>query len=216
MKKLQIFDFDGTLVFTPTNTPEQMEIYEKAKGIPWLIDKQTAKKLSAQLKKPIGVRRGWFGRKETLEPPLVPDPTPQEIVNQEICDLFLESKTSEDTITVMMTGRHSGLRNHVLRILGDIGLIKVKVVRKGTNLLVKEKDGEALCYFLGDDGPVPDFGERPSETLPWKCWIIEQLIQTSQCDMIEIWEDRLEHVLAFEEFGETLDQELKVHFVEKK
>jgi len=193
MSKLDVFDFDGTLFRTPLNTEANRRKYEKAKGIPWHIDKAMARQLSAKLGKHVGMRRGWWGRKETLEPPLVPSPPTPEYLIQETCEAFIKSKNDSNCFTMMMTGRHLGLSNHVLRILGECGLVDIK--RKGKDI-IQCRDPNVTCLFLGDHGPKPS-GTMPSETLPWKLWILEQYLLMMDFDEMEIWEDRSEHVQVF-------------------
>jgi hypothetical protein len=194
MHTLDVFDFDGTLFRTPLNTHENRRKYEKAKGIPWLIDKKLASKLTRKLGYHVGMRRGWWGRKETLEPPITPDPTPPEFFIPHTYEAFLDSKRNSKSLTIMLTGRYLGLQHHVLRILGDGGLVKVE--RDGDRCTCIDPD--VVCLFLGDNGPKPT-GAKPHETLPWKLWILEQYVNMydETLDKIEIWEDRTEHVKAF-------------------
>lgn len=212
--QLHIFDFDGTLVNTPLDTPENRRKYEKDKGIPWIIDKKLSAKLSAKHRKHIGMRRGWYGRRETLEPPLVPDPTPKDFFVPKVCDEFRASKANEDAITLLMTGRHAGIMAQVLRICGDGKLIDVK--KKGVKqgkLYVDCVDANVQCLFMGQNGPDPQ-GTKPNETLPWKFWIIEQYERVfPDLEKIEIWEDRSEHVIAFRELDDLFDEEVIVHEV---
>jgi hypothetical protein len=86
---LDVFDFDGTLFHSPCDTPENRQKYERVTGIPWLIDKEASRRLSKQHGKHISMRHGWWGRGETLEPPLVPAPAPCEWFNKDVCDQFL-------------------------------------------------------------------------------------------------------------------------------
>lgn len=213
--KLHIYDFDGTLVNTPLDTPENRRKYEKDKGIPWIIDKKLSLKLSAKHQKHIGMRRGWYGRRETLEPPLVPDPTPKNFFVAKVCDEFRASKANEDAITLLMTGRHAGIQAQVLRICGDGKLIDVK--KKGVKqgkLYVDCVDANVTCLFMGQNGPDPQ-GTKPSETLPWKFWILEQYVRVfPDLEKIEIWEDRPEHVTAFQELDDLFDEDVIVHHVQ--
>lgn len=212
--QLDIFDFDGTLARTPLDTPDNRRKYEKAKGLPWIIDKETSRKLSAKHRKHIGMRRGWFGRKETLEPPLVPDPAPKDLFITEVCDQFRQSKAEQNALTLLMTGRHAGIQGQVLRICSDAKLIEVKKhgVRNG-KLIVDCVDPLVTCWFMGQNGPDPQ-GNKPNETLPWKVWIIEQYVRLfPELEAINIWEDRQEHIKEFQELDELFDQTVTVHAV---
>lgn len=208
--KIDIFDFDGTLFRNPMDTKENREFYEKKTGEPWIIDKQLSRELSKKLGRHVGMRRGWYGRKETLMPPLVPDPAPAEMFIKKICDRFQESVRDEHTYTFIMTGRHRGLSNQVMRICGDGGLVPVR--RKGE--YVDNLSKEVQFYFLGDKGPAKMDSPIPSSTFPWKVWILESMLEYyPEVDTIEIWEDREEHAEAFRELNSKWDHHVIVNFV---
>ena len=216
--KLHIFDFDGTLVRTPTNTPENVKKYEKATGLPWVIDKNLSRELSKKHGRHIGMRRGWFGRRETLEPPLVPDPCPQNLAITEVVDQFLASKKNPETHTLIVTGRHAGLKSHVLRICGDLGLLSVRRKKsKKQDLFVESLDKETRLYCLGEDGPgkCGKTPPKPHETFPWKLWLIDMLAEHyPELEEIEIWEDRQEHYENFQQqIPERLPHPVKVNLV---
>jgi len=212
MQKLDVFDFDGTLFRNPEDSSENRLKYEQDKGYPWLIDKQKSRELSEKLGRYIGVGRGWYGRKETLEPPLVPNPAPSEMFIPGPCEDFLASKADPNRLTILMTGRHLGLKNHVLRIASDGGLVEVRKKHDKKGQLIHHcRDENVTCLFLGQDGPSPQ-GTKPSTTLEWKLWILEQFLN-DDLEAIEIWEDRVEHVEKFREWGEILDQEVIVNHI---
>jgi hypothetical protein len=205
--KLHLWDFDGTLIDSPMDTPANRKLYEKAHGIPWIIDKNLSVSLSKKLKRPIGMRRGWFGRPETLEPPLVPDPAPESLFIQKLCNEFLASKSDPDTMTVILTGRHAGLKRHVLRILDDGKLVKCeRRTDQNGRMWIDVVDPDVQVYCLGEDGPAKPDTAKPGETLTWKLWIINQFQKLYPFTKVEIWEDRAAHVEAFEKVAE-------VHFV---
>lgn len=212
--KLDVWDFDGTLAATPENTPENQRKYEKAFGIPWLIDKDTARQLSKKLKKEVPLRRGWWGRPETLQPPLVPDPAPKSLFNAPMVERFLASKRDEDAVTVILTGRHMKMKNDVLRILDDGGLVKI---HRKHDVAPRYSVVDHLCqvYCLGEKGPAPNLvPEIPGDTFPWKVWMINQFLHVHpDIEEIEIWEDRDEHVENFRQFGESLAHKLVVNHV---
>lgn len=208
--ELHVFDFDGTLFNSPLDSLENHKLYEKAHGMPWIIDQGKSKELTKKFKRPIGVRRGWWGRPETLEPPLVPEPAPQTFFNQSVVEDFHKSKENPESVTVVMTGRFTGLKNHVLRICRDGNLFSIN---KNKNLY-ENIDEKVQCFFLGDSGPDPQ-GSKPSETLPWKIWIIEQLLRVNPTiNKIVIWEDRIKHVEHFRELNGILANEIVVNHID--
>lgn len=212
-RKLDIFDFDGTLFDSPEQTQRNMERYEKHTGVPWLIDKQLATQLSRKLNKPITMRRGWWGRAETLEPPLVPCPAPPEWFKPAVCEALRQSMDDAQCRTLILTGRHQGLKNQVLRICADGNLFSI--TKKGENYRVT--DDRVTFHFLGDNGPAASVKMvKPSGTFEWKIWIIEQYLDLHPTiEEIEIWEDRDEHVKSFSQLSEIWPVEIKINHIPK-
>lgn len=214
-RKLDVFDFDGTLFRSPVDTPENRRIFEDKTGIPWIVTKEMSRDLTRLHKQFVGIRKGWFGRQETLEPPLVPMPAPREMFINPVCEAFLKSKADPDSITLMMTGRHAGLKAQVLRIVQDGGLVEVdRKTNKEGKLFCNNIDANVTTLFLGDDGPRPK-GTKPTETLPWKMWILEQYVKVHpEISTVEIWEDRKEHVNKFQELHGALAEQVIVNFID--
>lgn len=214
MKYLDIFDFDGTLWKNPADTPETRKAYEKATGVPWAISKEMAKELSRKTGRFVGPRQGWYGRAETLQPPLVPDPVTADFFIEEIVAELKKSTADEERATIIMTGRHAGLAQPVYRIIHDGKIAGVEKVGNGTFRWV---DPKVKIYFLGNDGPAIKLasGPKPQETFPWKRWIIHQFVALwTDLEEIHIWEDREEHVVAFGEIGPDIESlKLKVNHV---
>ncbi len=196
--KLDIFDFDGTLFRSPVDNASNREKYERATGLPWKIDKAMSRELSKKHGRFIGMRNGWFGRPETLIPPLVPIPAPNDWFIHDVCEQLKKSKADESTITLVMTGRHAGLRDQVLRICRDGKLFSITtVVSKDNKTFYKVLDSEVQLLCLGDNGPSPT-EPKPTDTFGWKSWIIRQFLEVHlDLQTIEIWEDREEHVENF-------------------
>jgi len=211
INQLDIFDFDGTLFRSPLDTAENRGLYEKETGLPWNISKQEAVEFSKKLGKHVGMRRGWYGRAETLEPPLVPQPAPKELWIDEVVKEYFESKNCKTTATVIMTGRHAGIQGSVLRILHEGQLVNCQI-RGGKYF---HADADVTCLFRGQSGPAVKAPPMPNDdTLSWKLWIIEKYVTLiPEIERINIWEDRSEHVQSFQEFGEILEQSVVVNHV---
>ena len=213
-RRLDIFDFDGTLFRNPLDTDENRKFFEQKTGLPWIINKDMSRELTRKHKKYIGVRKGWYGRPETLMPPLVPMPAPESMFIKKTIDAFHKSKADKDSLTVLMTGRHAGIQAQVLRILDDIKLFAIeRTTSKEGKLFCNNVDPDVTCLFMGDNGPRPK-GNKPTETLPWKLWILEQFTKVyPEIEVIEIWEDREEHVNQFKELHGLLVEQVIVNFV---
>lgn len=214
-EKLDIFDFDGTLFQNPLDTPENRKKFEDHTGMPWLISKEMSRELTRKHKKFVGMRKGWYGRPETLEPPLVPVPAPKEMFIESTCQAFLKSKADQSSLTLLMTGRHAGIQSNVLRIAQEGGLLLVdRQKSKEGELFCKNIDPDVVCHFMGQDGPRPK-GNKPTETLPWKIWIMEQYMKVyPEIKVVEIWEDREEHVKEFKQLDGLLADKVIVNFIQ--
>lgn len=207
-KKLCVYDFDGTLFNSPCNTPEMLAQYERETGMPWVINSSNRSALVEKFGELPKRRSGWWGRGETLMPPLVPDPVPEHMWNRAVVDSFLKSKENPNERTLLLTGRHKGIRKHVLRILHQGGLLKTL----GAEQDYEQADEGVIAHFLTERGPVTKF-PIPNETLPWKMWIIKQYFEVDpSLTSIEFWEDREEHIPHFQK----IDHYIGLHGMEVK
>ena len=94
-RELHVWDFDGTLVNTPVPDTGRAQ-YERETGHPW-------------------PHRGWWGRAESLEPPLTWEPGPA------MRD-FTRLARQPNVRRVMMTGRRAKLAPRVMAILAEFGV----------------------------------------------------------------------------------------------
>lgn len=159
IKKLVIYDFDGTLFKSPDDK-EGKEIYEEETGEPWPF-------------------KGWWGRNESLLPPIVPQkPDPHWYIQNVVSN---QKKDSEDpnAKVVLMTGRPFQIKNRVMEILDHAGI-------RFDN-----------TFFAGQSGT------KGSGTFEIKSNNIKMLLN-NDFDLLEIWEDRPEHVEAFTDLGSQL------------
>jgi len=93
--KLSVFDFDGTLINTPLNTPENKEKWSEHHGreYPYV---------------------GWWGREESMDKEVF-DITPRE----HVMSYYINERRTPNTMVVMLTGRIIKLSNVVEDILKD-------------------------------------------------------------------------------------------------
>jgi hypothetical protein len=197
--RLAVFDFDGTLVFTPT--PEQgIPKYEKETGKPWYIrSNQTA--LDHGFDK--GFRRlGWWGRPESLHPPIFN--SEPEHLNHSVANALRTFKNDPQTYVVLMTGRGANLGNRVKEILNQY------------SIHVDE-------YFFRNQKDLVQHPGYPSkgDTFDYKAFTIINRLMTPNIKSVEIFEDREEHVAKFLQFGKNLKknfpnlQSIVIHDVER-
>jgi len=189
--KLEIFDFDGTIVYSPNrNTVIVVNGLGEGKAVD--IYDQWLKKNNRPKRK----WNGWFGRKETLLHPIFPRPVKENMLNKEIADLFVKSKSNNSVFTWLMTGRHTGIGKQVIDILKEYQLLEDH-----------EINTESFKTLFATKTP----------TLDWKKETIADFVLDNSIEEVEMWEDRPEHVKAFVEFGQTdlkyLNCSLKVNFV---
>ena len=97
IKRIAVFDFDGTLVDSPI--PEiGKEVYKAKTGEDW-------------------PHKGWWGRPETLDMDIFDIP----VIDHVIADYEIE-KAKDDTMVIMLTGRMPKLASQVEKILAAKGL----------------------------------------------------------------------------------------------
>lgn len=135
--KLEVFDFDGTLI----NSPQKeigIELWSKLKGIPYPY-------------------QGWWGRTESLDLTVFdikPFPKILSILNNAIKD--------ENTLVVILTSRREKLRKNVEAVL-DINMIKVDKLDMKT--YEKSKGERLLVYleYLDDLKEINVYDDRDSD-----------------------------------------------------
>jgi hypothetical protein len=169
-------------VFTPA--PEEGKPqYEKETGKPWVINNP-----DDALKHgfPKNFRRtGWWGRHETLHPPIFK--LTQDRLNQEVARMFHNFKNDASTYVVVMTGRQANMDARVKEILNHYGI-------------------HADEYFfraqksLAQDPKYP----RQGNTFDYKIFTIMEKLMTPYMEIVEIFDDREEHIPQFVEFGKNL------------
>lgn len=187
---LHIFDFDGTLVRTP-GPVEGKTRYLAGTGSPW--------------------KGGWWGRIESLSPPVLDSPCPSSLV---IRTVFNEMEDvisrSETAVGVVVTGRITPLRPAVLRILDEICIAaKNDTVPEGKSFL----HPDAIFTHPGGRLQTIDFKRLLFRTL-----LTSEPLKNCEIRDIHIWEDRKHHADIFatelsDELRECCGVRTTVHFV---
>ena len=95
--ELDVFDFDGTLVNSPTPTDENKAIWKAKTGEDW--------------------RGGWFGNRDSLRLDVFDIPTNPGVISD-----YHKSASNPNAITVMLTGRIKVMSEYVKAVLDDKGL----------------------------------------------------------------------------------------------
>ena len=204
--RLSVFDFDGTVA----NVPEKPDPSAPTRG--W-------------------TGKDWWGSRASLTPPHEGG-FYEGGVNHEVVDAFKEAKADPNTHAILLTGRRGVAAPYVRRVLRDNGLFGKRMVDPNStkaqqsfdNQLGSQKDvlhpdednhdGHEE-YYTGDHTghenypttyskkkkkDVPDGG-----TLAHKKHVIESLVKGNDgFDVVEIWDDRLDHLESFKKIGEEL------------
>jgi len=151
--RVAIYDFDGTIFHSPER--EQGELsYFNATG-------------------EFFPHAGWWGKNETLIPPIVPQIPDSSWYLQETLKAHREDSLRDDTEVILMTGRPYKNRHRILEICDLAGL---KFDRH---------------FFKGQPG------QKGSDTFSVKRNFIQDHIFHPELKVLEIWEDRPEHVSNF-------------------
>ena len=138
---------------TPLNSPEMLALYERATGAPFLIN---SSELAVKYGYPSSFRRrGWWGRKETLRPPLFPDvcPLPEEYMKPSVTSKAILDIEDDSALAVLLTGRHLGLQRDVEKILRNARLNFARVYCNDNKHDGTDAFKEATLYNLLDEYP---------------------------------------------------------------
>ena len=157
--RLALFDFDDTLVMTPHEDAGKQR-YLQATGKTW-------------------PHSGWWGRRETLRVPIF-NAEPHE-VHEKVVAEFRKAKADPNTLTVLMTGRHSGVKKEVQAILAKYGLEPDEQYYKGDHHYPKAKD-----------------------TWDYKNHITTNVLVPRGFEIVEIWDDRVDHIPLWLEVCKTI------------
>lgn len=183
---IHVFDFDGTLVRTP-NPVDGKRKYIEITGEKW--------------------KGGWWGNAESLSPPVLNFPVPEDLVVRTVFNEMEEVITrSETAVGVVATGRLTKLRSAVTRVLDDI------CTATGNDTVPQGKS------FLHHDAIFTKPGGRDS-TLEFKVKLFRRLVTQkplADCPLkeIHIWEDREEHANIFAaEFSEAMKRERDINTI---
>jgi hypothetical protein len=95
--KLSVFDFDGTLIETPTEVNGKI-IYRQKTGMEW-------------------PHKGWWSKPETLDPAYFEFPVVKAVIED-----YKREKSNPDTMVILLTGRIPKLSHLVENILDSHGL----------------------------------------------------------------------------------------------
>jgi hypothetical protein len=131
--------------------------------------------------------QGFWGRLETLSPPFVPENPGSDWWASSVVSEAKQAISDAKTISVLLTGRPGKLGPRIKDILHSNGL----------------RFDE---YFFA--------GAGAGGTLGSKLGIIEKLVdRTEDLKLVEMWDDRPEHVGPFEDHLKKLGVEFEVHTV---
>lgn len=150
IKRICIWDFDGTLIRTPL--PETgRAIWEQKNGLPFPA-------------------KGWWGRKETLCMDTFDMPVIKDVVAE-----YHKEKSKEDTLIVLMTGRHGGIGHLVKKIC-----------------VAKSLEFDRFYFHRG--------GKKT--TIEYKSDVLDELlVEFPEATEVVLHDDRPDHVEVFREWG---------------
>lgn len=151
--RVVIYDFDGTLFNSPDREAGELA-YLEATGNTFPFP-------------------GWWGRLESLMPPVIPEKPGEEWLVKETIAAYREDAKDQNSELILMTGRPFKNRHRVLEICGCFDL------------------NFHAHYFRGQPG------QKGRDTLEIKANFIQEDLIHPELEILEIWEDRPEHVSEF-------------------
>jgi len=148
IKKIAVFDFDGTLINSPLPDTGR-DIYQKKTGKPW-------------------PHKGWWGHADSLNDNIFDmQPIPSVLAD------YNKEKDNPETLMVLLTGRLQKLSAQVKKVLDN-----------------KNLKFDEYHYNTGGSTDVS------------KIRTLNQLVaENPNLDLIELWEDREQHIPIFEAWG---------------
>jgi len=178
IKRIAIFDFDGTLI--DTDTPESGKaLWQKEFGFEWPF-------------------KGWWGRPESLDSRiffqknLMPEPDLNEKgLERNIFDnnpiaktlsAYKEQSARPDTLTILLTGRHAGVGSLVTDILNEKGIKFDDYLYKTGNLDTADFKVEVLTKLVNNNSGLEEMEiwEDRDDHLPiFQSWANKQKIKVT-------------------------------------
>lgn len=152
IKKIEIFDFDGTLCQSPENTDENRKIWESVTGRKWPHKGQ-----------------GWWSKEETLDHDVF-----DIKLNEPVSQAALEAIADPYVYTVLLTGRIPKFAKKIKEICRRNGLPYFD------------------AYYFNDSHNTLDFKISKMNILK---------DEFPHVTLFTMWEDRVEHIPHFEEWG---------------
>jgi len=183
IKRVAIFDFDGTLI--DTATPENGKIlWQNEFGFEWPF-------------------KGWWGRPESLDSRIFFKKNGEKLspevyekgMSKNIFDntpipstlsAYKEQSNRPDTLVILLTGRHGGVGDLVTDILDSKGISFDDYIYKSGNLDTADFKIDVLNKLAINN---PDLQE------------------------MEIWEDRDDHLVVFQAWANQQNFNVMVHHV---
>jgi len=162
--KLIVFDFDGTLFNTVTES-EGKRIWEEKTGTVWPYN-------------------GWWGHAETLNPDIFYSPLNQWVFNE-----YKKAKSDPKAYVILATGRLSkkpGMKENIQKLLDENGIIFDDVFLNwgGDTFIFKTKLFTQLMSKL----KVKDltmFDDRHEHLIKFKEWANDQPFNTKIVDVTD-------------------------------
>lgn len=194
--RLSVFDFDGTIA----NVPERPEQGWNGKD--------------------------WWGSKDSLTEPFYTGS-----INPEVVNAFKQARNDPNTIAILLTGRRGVASPYVRNILRQqelygrrvIGSSNDKSQNKFKSSVSSKEDiihpeenspNAHQEYYMGDFMTEKGYPtkiskkgvEKPdSNTLAHKTYVVNKLVDNyNGFDIIEIWDDRKDHIEAFKNLARVL------------
>jgi len=149
-KKLVVFDFDGTLLSTPTKENGAL-VYQRKKGTPW-------------------PHIGWWSKPESLDDDIFEIQVIPYTVKE-----YRKEITNADSLVIMLTGRLPRLSHLVEKLLTKNGLVfdeyhynnggstHISKIKTINDILQREKSIMEVVMYDDRDDHVPIFREFGSE-----------------------------------------------------
>jgi hypothetical protein len=131
--------------------------------------------------KPLGHQRGWWGKRASLEPPVVPQKPGKEWYNNAVISLLERDYADPDTVVLVMTGRLYFFQERLIEIFNASGSPALQKIAQSGEIVTNPGSQDTFRYKLSKVIEAVD----------------EIVASGNTVDEITVYDDRESHVIDF-------------------
>lgn len=227
MKRLAIFDFDGTLGRVPgkpmigSEAQKAMRDNETAKNELRRVEKnekstqkqkeEARQKCKVALELVKKLLNGWDGKDWWGHPASLSQPNYNNSFNDSVLEAFRQAKHDPNTHVAMITGRRSVIAPEVRKVLQQQGLFGKRRIHPDNIKALEDHESHpnedqhhAHDEFYSGDFHTDPTNPASKETWEFKRHMVENKLMHAGIEIIETWDDREDHIPNWQSLGKEM------------